>query len=85
MAIECDVDQTLQTLDPEGTTVDLTGDRPLEDGETPLVVGQQYLDVTFLTPHSSYNFDQLLQDSFSAPTLQSFENFQYGSQHLKVG
>lgn len=60
MAItECDVDSTLQVLDPEGTVTDNTGNRPLEDGITPLVVGQPYVDVVFLGSHSSYNFDQL--------------------------
>lgn len=62
---ECTVIDTLQVLDPEGTTVDTTGDRPLEDGIAPLVVAQSYVDVTFLTPHASYNFDQFVIENFT--------------------
>ncbi len=64
MSTECDVQDTLQTLDPQGTTVDTTGDRPLEDGITPLVVAQSYIDVVFLTSHDTYNFDQLVIENF---------------------
>ncbi len=64
MSTECDVIEILQTLDPEGTTVDTTGDRPLEDGVTPLVVGQSYIDVEFVAPHATYNFDQLFIENF---------------------
>ncbi len=65
MSTECDVQEILQTLDPEGTTVDTTGDRPLEDGITPLVIGQSYVDVNFLTSHETYNFDQLVVENFT--------------------
>ena len=65
MPTECDVDSTLQVLDPQGTTVDSTGNRPLEDGITPLVAGQSYVDVVFVAPHSVYNFDQLVIENFN--------------------
>jgi|SRR6185312_4723339 len=67
---ECDVDSILQVLDPEGTTTDNTGNRPLEDGVAPLVVGQSYVDVVFVETHPSYNFDQLeVQNSTDNPPL----------------
>ncbi len=64
MSTECDVQEILQTLDPEGTTVDTTGDRPLEDGITPLTVAQPYVDVVFVAPHTTYNFDQMVIENF---------------------
>lgn len=58
---ECTVIDTLQVLDPQGTTVDAAGDRPLEDGIAPLTVGLQYVDVTFLSSHpEGYNYDELV-------------------------
>lgn len=64
MSTECDIIQTLQVLNPEGTTTESTGSRPIEDGITPIPVGQQYVDVLFAEgPHASYNFDELLVEN----------------------
>lgn len=63
---ECSVDEITQVLDPEGTTVEPTGSRPLEDGITPLVVGQQYVDVPFVGgPYDDYNIDELMVENFT--------------------
>lgn len=62
---ECTVDSTVQVLDPVGTDVDTTGDRPLEDGIAPLVIGLTYVDVTFETPHPNFNFDQMVIENFT--------------------
>ncbi len=59
MAIECDITQTLQVLDPEGLVQETLGNRPKEDGITPIPQAQQYVDVVFLESHDSYNFDEL--------------------------
>lgn len=60
MSTECDVQETLQILDPEAAIIETTGNRPLEDGTEPLIIAQQYVDVTFINgPYPSYNFDEL--------------------------
>lgn len=60
MSTECDVQETLQVLDPEAIVAETLGNRPLEDGATPLVPMQQYVDVVFVNgPYPSYNFDEL--------------------------
>lgn len=78
---ECDVTTTLQVLDLEGTTPETTGSKPVEDGITPLIAGQPYIDVVFTVAHPVYSFDELLVENFSDnppvsifPTLISFED-----------
>ncbi len=65
MSTECTTIIDPQVLNPVGTTVDTTGDRPLEDGITPIPAGQSYVDVVFIEPHESYNFDQLVIENFT--------------------
>ncbi len=66
MSTECDVQETLQILDPEGTVVETLGNRPLEDGIEPLIIAQQYVDVVFVNgPYPSYNFDELEVQNFN--------------------
>lgn len=61
---------TIEILDPIGTEVEPTGSRPLEDGLTPLIQGQQYLDITFSDPHTDYNIDELhVENTVDNPPL----------------
>ena len=56
---------TIEVLDPISTTTTVSGSEPLEDGITPLVVGQQYVDVEFSTTHEDYNIDELMVENFT--------------------
>lgn len=68
MINECNVETTLQVLDPLGTETEATGSRPLEDGITPIPAGQQYVDVVFANgPYAdaAYNIDELVVQNFA--------------------
>jgi len=61
----CDVTTTLNVLNLEEATPEASGSRPVEDGITPLVIGQPYVDVEFSNSHESYNFDELAIENFT--------------------